>query len=334
MTLPSDNLKTVEKAKKRPERPTPRDVALFLWRAVSRFFGKNRGFLLAGAVGYNALLSLVPLFAILLVALSLVFDEQLILASVATELQLVLPGQGENITAAISAFMADRDVVGSIGFVVLLFFSSIAFRMLGDAFEIIFHHEDTEPRPFIVRALIPYAYIVVIGLSLVALTVITGMLDTLHAKQLMLFGEVYALGGVGLLLQKGLGLIGLILMFSSIYIVMPSSRIRPRRAIVGGIIAACLWEAVRTFLVWYFDTLSLVNVVYGSLAAVVIVLLSMEIAAIILLLGAQIIAELERAERLGVAWWMDLDKIEARLAAAGISTPLSEAEEDDPFLDD
>jgi len=38
---------------------------------------------------------------------------------------------------------------------------------------------------------------------------------------------------------------------------------------------------------------SLVNVVYGSLATVVIVLLTLETAAIILLLGAQVIAELE-----------------------------------------
>ena len=40
-------------------------------------------------------------------------------------------------------------------------------------------------------------------------------------------------------------------------------------------------------------SVSLVNVVYGSLATVVVVLLTLEAAAIILLLGAQVIAELE-----------------------------------------
>ncbi len=69
--------------------------------------------------------------------------------------------------------------------------------------------------------------------------------------------------------------------------------VRLRHAVIGGIAAAVLWELVRNFLVWWFSSISLVNVVYGSLATVVVVLLSLESAAIILLLGAQVIAELE-----------------------------------------
>ena len=46
-----------------------------------------------------------------------------------------------------------------------------------------------------------------------------------------------------------------------------------------------LWEATRHILLWYFSTLSVVGVVYGSLATTIIGLLSLEIASIILLLG-------------------------------------------------
>ena len=55
-----------------------------------------------------------------------------------------------------------------------------------------------------------------------------------------------------------------------------------------------LWEVTRHILLWYFSTLSLVGVVYGSLATTIIGLLSLEIASIIMLLGAQVIAEYER----------------------------------------
>ena len=79
--------------------------------------------------------------------------------------------------------------------------------------------------------------------------------------------------------------------------------IKPRRAIVGGVVAALLWEVVRSIMMWYFATLSLVHVVYGSLATVVVSLLGLEVAAIILLLGAQIIAELERAAAHGRRWY-------------------------------
>ena len=50
-------------------------------------------------------------------------------------------------------------------------------------------------------------------------------------------------------------------------------------------------------LVWYFSTLSKVNVVYGSLTTAIVVLFSLEIAATLLLFGAQVIAEYEKVDR-------------------------------------
>ena len=57
-----------------------------------------------------------------------------------------------------------------------------------------------------------------------------------------------------------------------------------------------LWEISRHVLVWYLATLSQVRTVYGSLTTAIIVLLTLEIAAIVLLFGAQVIAEYERIE--------------------------------------
>ncbi len=84
------------------------------------------------------------------------------------------------------------------------------------------------------------------------------------------------------------------LLLTALYLIMPVGHIAIRHALVGGFVAALLWELTRHLLVWYFNTLSLVNIVYGSLATSVVVLLSFEAAAIILLFGAQVIAEFER----------------------------------------
>ena len=89
--------------------------------------------------------------------------------------------------------------------------------------------------------------------------------------------------------------VGLVLMLTSIYLVMPpSGRIKPKHALIGGLAVGV--QVTRHFLVWYFTTLSVVGVVYGSLATTIIGLLSLEIASIFLLLGAQTIAEYERLE--------------------------------------
>jgi YihY family inner membrane protein len=87
----------------------------------------------------------------------------------------------------------------------------------------------------------------------------------------------------------------MVTMFTSLYLVMPVGRISIRYALTGGIIATILWEIIRHFLVWYYANISLVNVIYGSLATAVVALLSIEIAVIILLLGAQVISEFERS---------------------------------------
>jgi uncharacterized BrkB/YihY/UPF0761 family membrane protein len=65
-------------------------------------------------------------------------------------------------------------------------------------------------------------------------------------------------------------------------------------ALVGGVFAATLWDAIRRVLSWYLSSISAVDVVYGSLGAVIIALLLLEVGAIIVLAGAQVIAEYER----------------------------------------
>jgi uncharacterized BrkB/YihY/UPF0761 family membrane protein len=50
-------------------------------------------------------------------------------------------------------------------------------------------------------------------------------------------------------------------------------------------------------LVWYYATLSQIQTVYGSLTTTIATLLSVEIAALVLLLGAQVISDYERIGR-------------------------------------
>ncbi len=77
---------------------------------------------------------------------------------------------------------------------------------------------------------------------------------------------------------------------------MPVGRLTVRHALIGGVTATFLWEIVRHLLGWYLGSLSQVNVVYGSLATGIIVMFSVELAATLLLLGAQVIARYERIE--------------------------------------
>lgn len=265
---------------------------------VLRGFRSNQGLLLSGALAYYTLLSIVPLFTLLLVVLSHILDEQLLLNDVARYLALVVPADTADVMGQIRNFLANREIAGWVVFGALLFFSSMAFTVLENAMSVIFAQRlAIRRRHFLISAVLPYAYIVLLGLGLLLTSVVAGALQTLAVQQVDLFGTVWSLDQLSVVLLYLIGLGGEILMLTSIYMVTPVGRPSLRHALIGGVVAALLWDITRRILVWYFATLSLVNVIYGSLATVVVALLSLEMASVILLLGAQVIAEYERVAR-------------------------------------
>lgn len=145
----------------------------------------------------------------------------------------------------------------------------------------------------------------VLGAGLMALTLVVTLASSLNTLIMALFEREIPFAGFSEPVLNLFSFVGVFLLFSAIYKVLPVVRIALRRAVVGGFVAALLWEGVRLLLVYYFTHLSFVNVVYSSLATLIIVLLILEIGAIILLLGAQVIAELERNTRLGLPWHVD-----------------------------
>ncbi|ABQ24749.1 putative ribonuclease BN [Geotalea uraniireducens Rf4] len=263
--------------------------------SVVRDFRRNQGFLLSGAVAYYTLLSVVPMSILALTALSHVIGEDELVHTLATYLELVIPGYAATLTEQVRVFVENRQVIGSIGFLVMLFFSSIAFTVLENAISVIFyHHVLTKRRKFIVSALIPFLYISALAVGIVLVSVIVGAVETLENRHLIMFGRSLSLAGTTRVALYVLGIGGEMLMLTSFYLVMPVVRITFRHAVIGGIITTVLWEIARRVLVWYYASLSMVNVIYGSIATVVVTLLSIEVSALILLLGAQVIAELER----------------------------------------
>lgn len=258
-------------------------------------FKANQGLLLAGAVAYYTLLSIVPLLILLVIVLSHVVDTEQLLTTVARYLELVMPGQSAPIMDDMRAFVANRAIIGWTLAVTLVFFSSLAFTVLENAMSVIFFHRVAiRRRHFVMSALLPYLYILLLGIGLLVVTVVAGALQNLATDSILLGGREWSLGRLSSVLLYLMGVVGEVLLLATIYLVMPVGRLSWRHALVGGVAATVLWEVSRHVLLWYFATLSQVRTVYGSLTTAIVVLLSLEIAAIVLLFGAQVIAEYER----------------------------------------
>lgn len=264
---------------------------------VLKAFQANQGLLLAGAVAYYALLSIVPLLILIVIALSQVIEQEVLLATLVRALEYVVPGASRAVVEELKAFLDHREVIGWVLLATMLFFSSLGFKVLESAISVIFlHRVEKHKRHFLASLLLHFGYIVFIGVALFVGTFMIVDLMAIGGEQLVILGHSWSLGGFSHGLIYVAGVLGEILLFSAIYYFMPVGRLTAHHALIGGATAALLWEIIRHALGWYFGTLSQVSVVYGSLTTAIIVLLSLEVAATLLLLGAQVIAEYERIE--------------------------------------
>jgi len=281
-------------------------IVRFSSRVLRDFFLRNHGLLLTAAVAQNMMLSLIPLCAVLMVGFSHFFEQQLLLESLTSEVALIAPGFSATLTEVLVAFLRTREIVGWVGLLTLLFFSSMAFRVLEDAFAIIFHRPlPTLKRKFWISALMPYLFILIVAGGLIVVTTVNALVDVESLKTWNFLGFHLVLDRyIGTIIYLT-GLLGLVLLFTMFYVIMPVARISFKRALAGGFTATILWEIVRYGLVYYYTNFSMVNVVYGSMATIIIVLLTLEAIALILLLGAQVIADLQRNANAAIPWHED-----------------------------
>lgn len=263
-------------------------------KQVIRSFQANQGLLLSGAVAYYTLLSIIPLFSLILIALSYIVEPEQLLQITSEYINLVLPGQAAVFIEQITRFTTQKHI-GWLLLLVLLFFSSMTFTVLENTMSIIFFHRvNIHRRHFLISAIIPYCYIIVLGLGTLIITTISGILQVWEGETIAILFWSWTLDGITKSILYIFGVIGLILMLTSIYMVMPVGKLSFKHALIGSISATFLWEITRHILVWYFSKLSMVNMVYGSLTSAIVVLLFLEAGAMILLFGAQVIAEYER----------------------------------------
>ena len=279
--------------------PTPAEQCLRHPAAFTRRvwcgFRANQGLLLAGAIAYYALLSIVPLLILSVIALSHVLPERELLDTLGRYLAWIVPSQSSAVVAELANFLAHKDVVGWLLLATMLFFSSLAFSVLEGALSVIFEHRMAHrKRSLVARLLLPYANVFCLELGLLIVTLVAGGLEALGRHTIEFLGHRYSLDRFSRLLLYLLGLGGEIVLLTSVYLVMPVGRLLLRHALIGGVTAALLWEVTRHVLLWYFATLSQVSVVYGSMTTAIVVLLSLELGATLLLLGAQVISEYER----------------------------------------
>ncbi|MBV8202099.1 MAG: YihY family inner membrane protein [Acidobacteria bacterium] len=256
-----------------PRRPFHRQLGSFFALTVRQGY-EDSIFLTASALAFVTILSLVPLLAALSFVGARVFS-QYPEKSLEVFIQ-VLPYSEKTLTDKLREFLDQAETMHGVGLAALFGTSLFAFATIEETFNKIWNV--SRRRPFRHR-LLTFFLLLLWGPLLIGVTFSSLIL----LRQTPAMRELVR-GSVILHLTPFLAtVLGLTLL----YWLVPSTRVRFRNALAGGLFGAILLEVLRQSFGYYVEFFRGVSTVYGSSAFVLLFMISIELTWTIVLLGSE-----------------------------------------------
>jgi membrane protein len=281
------------------------DLSFRDWRAVFvrafKEFLDDNGTMLASALAYSTFFAIPSVLLVVVGVFSLLVGPQTITTLMAHFSQ-VMPGQAANLLGAslhrLEQHPASGITMTIVGFVLALWATTGAMTTYMTALNLAYERKDG--RSFVRKRLIAVQLVAVIGFAflLVAVLLIFGpSLEHLVAAHA---GPASgAVGWIWWIAEWPILVVGLLAAFATLLYRGPDVE-HPHWRFVspGAILAAVIWLAASGAFAFYTSNFGSYNKAWGSLAAVIIMLTWLWLAAIALLLGAEVNAEAERSREL------------------------------------
>ncbi|GFO62963.1 YihY family inner membrane protein [Geomonas paludis] len=251
--------------------------------AFSNFMANN-ALLRATALSFTTLLSLVPLLALAFSVLKGLGAQNRLVPLI---LKQVTAGNEEVVIRVIS-YIGNTNMgsVGAIGLAALLFTAISMLGSIEEAFNVIWGVPET--RTFYRKFSDYLSVLVSAPLLLLAATSIT---TTLSSKWLT--GWIMEWTYLGDLFLFALGLTPYLVVWVAIfllYVFIPNTRVRFDSALIGAVLAGTLWQFAQWAYIHFQVGAGNYNAIYGTLAALPILMVWIYVSWIIVLFGMEVVA--------------------------------------------
>jgi membrane protein len=255
----------------------------------------------AASIAYYALLSLFPLLIFLIGFVSSVLENKPVQLLVLNFVEEALPTSQQLtlfVKQNIQQVLAVRDTIEVAGTIGLLWSATAVFSILAHNINRAWH--TARKRNFFFKRLIALAMVA----SLTALLILWVLATTIF--NLLPWFEVPILGGVVIYNTYAWSLISqlvpwfvIFITFLSLYRWVPNTKVRWIEAILGAGVASVGWELVGNAFGWYLTSgLAQYQLIYGSLGALVALMLWIYLNSMLVLFGAHLSATTAMQTRL------------------------------------
>ncbi|MBN1641380.1 MAG: YihY/virulence factor BrkB family protein [Anaerolineae bacterium] len=253
-----------------------------------RSFAKARGQEAASAVAFYSIFTLFPLLLTLVAVGGMLLESEEAHQVVVDAVTRALPTSASLVEENLQDLRQRRGTVGPLGLIGLLWSATGAFTTV--ARNVSRAWPDAKPRQSLHRRLIALAMVGTLA-GLLALSLLAStLLSLLPALDGVLWGGASGAGTLAWsLLSKLAPWLLAFLLFMGLYRWVPSAQVRWSSALLGALFAASAWEVAKRGFAWYLSSgLVRYELVYGSLASVVALMLWIYVSSWIALFGAHL----------------------------------------------
>ena len=276
----------------------PRTVGLAAWRALVRFLNSDN-LTYASSISFYALLSLFPLFLLLLSILGSATTDEDSRLRVFNFVLRYFPRQFDFISAQVDAFRQQRIQMGLAASLLMIWSSLGVFGAITTAVNYAWK-VDRQPNYF-KHKMVAFLMLVASGVLLLAALLLVSAGSVVEANWFAnAVGSLPALDWLRGLWARWASTVLFILVTGLIFYFVPNTnKVRFRDVWPGAIIAGLLWRGALAGFSWYVRDLSRFSV-HGTIASVVVFLLWVYVSAVVLLYGVELTvayAQIRRVSR-------------------------------------
>ena len=254
-----------------------------LWPSIKKFNTDN-GFFLASGIAFNVLINLIPLILLLLAVVgTYLYNDQAVLDHLRAYFRDMLPALDPKFMKFVTDIIQTRHIVGIIGFIGLLWFSTFVFGSLRIAFDIVFRVKKS--RKFLPGIGIDLLMILLTGILLF----VSMFLSSAMAALQNIRGPVPVVIGpaVQWLLKYAVPFVVTVCMFFVIYKILPNTKVLFKSAFQAALVTGLLWELTKQLFTWYVVHVAQYSVLYGKLNALVLFVVWVYYSSAVLVLGGE-----------------------------------------------
>jgi membrane protein len=242
----------------------------------------------AAAIAYYSLLSVFPLLLAAVAIAAFFVDPQWAIGEITRLLQKFVPQGAVQIESIVRGVFAARGGIGALSLVTLLWTGSRVFGVTILALNIAYDADETYG--FWKRTLVELVMMATIGVLLIVALAVRPLLALLSNT----LGVLPASPGILLqAAQIALPALLLLAVFFLIYRFVPRTQQSWRPALAGAVVATLLFLAARPLFFYYVRRFGNYNLIYGSVAIVVILTLWAWVMALIMLFGGELASHIQ-----------------------------------------